>query len=258
MSQHMTHRASGSGTHGRRLAGLVALCCLTGSGAVQADGWDWSVTPYLWAINTKLTTAEGLPDGGGQSFGDIVDKLDFAAQLHFEGRGGAWGFFVDATTLHTSDRVPRDRFEVKTDATTNLFEAAGMFSAGDMKAGGAVDLLFGVRVIGVELDLTLRDGEGGDIVAEPSFDETLTDPMFGVRYRTMLGEKWNLVARADAASGDTDFTANAALIVGRQIGERGTLRIAYRYLDVQFERGDDLLDPSLVINGPMIGYTFSF
>jgi hypothetical protein len=237
--------------------GALVLAAALGSSAASANDWEWSVTPYLWAISTELSTAVDLPPDGQQKFGDILDKLDFAAQVHVEGSGGRWGFLVDATTLHTSDRTTRNEFDVKSDATTTLVEAAAVLTGGDPETG-AVDLIFGARILGVELDLTVRDGEGGDVVATPALDDTLTDAMFGVRYRTMLNDRWSFSARADAASGDTDFTSNLSLVLGRNIGKRGTLRVGYRYLDVQFERGKELLDPSLTISGPMVGYSFNF
>ena len=246
-------RTSLRGRHALALAVPLVL----GAGSAQAEDWRWSLTPYIWGISTEFSTAANGPGGGEQDFGDIVDKLDFAAQVHLEGSGARWGFLLDATTLQTSDRTQRDMLELKTDAATTLVEGAAVLTAGDPETH-AVDLLFGARLIGVDVDVTGRDGEGGDPVFEGTLDDTLTDAMFGVRYRTMLGQNWSFVARADAASGDPDYTANVSVVVGRQFGPRGALRIGYRYLDVQFERGDELIDPALVINGPMVGYTFSF
>ena len=246
-----------AGRHATLWRSLAVLAAACSSVASAADDWRWSLTPYLWAISTDFSTALNLGDGGQQDFSDILGKLDFAAQVHAEAARDRWGFILDVTNLQMSDRGPQRGFEVKTDSKVTLVEALGMISAGEDARNG-LDLLFGARILGVDLDVLVFDGEGGDMLARASLDDDLTDFVLGVRYRRALGDKWSLIARIDGASGDTDYTANLELTLGRHFGDNGALRIGYRYLDIEFERGSELLEPSLVISGPVIGYTFAF
>ena len=238
---------------------LSALLCasLMSTSEATAEDWEFSVTPYLWAISTELDTRINLPGGGQQDFSDILDKLDFAAQVNFEAHKGKLGFLVNATNLQTSDRVEREAFDVDTDATTNLLEAAVLLTAieGD---GYVARALIGTRITGNELDLTIRDRESGDIVREASSDATLTDFMFGMRFEQDLSENWRLIARGDVATGDTDFTWNVSFLAGRRFGDSGMLVLGYRHLDIDFDNGTDLQSPNLAINGPIVGYSFEF
>jgi hypothetical protein len=82
--------------------------------------------------------------------------------------------------------------------------------------------------------------------------------MLGARYRWAFGERWNFVVRGDIAAGDTDFTWNASAIVGRNFGDHSTLLAGYRYMVVEFDDAEDLIDPELTLDGPLIGLMFRF
>jgi hypothetical protein len=101
---------------------------------LQAQEWEWTAVPYVWAsdmsLDVKVDGDEVL--GSDLDFSDLLDKLDLALQLHFEGRRGRGGFFVDVTYLETSDRSttpPRAILpggaQLDTDAETLLVEGAG-------------------------------------------------------------------------------------------------------------------------------------
>ncbi|MFT7287014.1 MAG: hypothetical protein ACI87W_001123 [Halieaceae bacterium] len=42
------------------------------------------------------------------------------------------------------------------------------------------------------------------------------------------------------------------------MGKDGRLMPGCRYLNVEFKRGDEFLDPTLVVSGPMLGCSFRF
>ena len=72
---------------------------------------------------------------GEVSFTDIVDKLEFAMMVHFEGRKGKAGFFVDAAYLSTEDSttIPPNTMlpggaDVESGVTMGRYEGAGSFS----------------------------------------------------------------------------------------------------------------------------------
>ena len=128
---------------------LSALLCssLLSTGEAIAEDWEFSVTPYLRAISTELDTLINLPGGGQQDFSDLLDKLDFAAQVNLEAHKGRLGFQINATNLQTSDRVQRRAFDVDTETTINLLEAAVLLTAmeGDDYVARAI---IGARIIG--------------------------------------------------------------------------------------------------------------
>ena len=129
---------------------------------VHAAEWEWVLTPYLWGSDTSVDVfvSDEPVFGGDLEFSDLLDKLEFGAQSHFEGRRGKGGFFLDATFLHATDSqiieaqplLPGGT-EVRADSKLILVEAGGSFRPG----GGAhgFDLLFGVRVIDIDMDIDI-------------------------------------------------------------------------------------------------------
>ena len=59
----------------------------TNANAQTGDVAHWSITPYIWASDTSLDfTLNGSPVGrADQSFGDVLDPLVAAFQIHVEG-----------------------------------------------------------------------------------------------------------------------------------------------------------------------------
>jgi len=220
-----------------------------------ADDWEWSVTPYGWAINVDLDTGVDQPSGSTVDFSDLVDNLDFAGQLHLEGRKNRFGFLVDFTNLQLSDRTSQGQFELDTDTTVSLLEAAAIFSLAD--GTPRTEVLLGVRSLKLDLKVKLESSGPLGFTQRVSEDVTLTDIMAGIRYVAPLSDKWTVVVRGDVATGDTDFTWNASAIVGYQIGKSSTLQFGYRYLNIEFDEQGPL-DPEMTISGPEVGITFNF
>ena len=80
------------------------VVCGASSAQAQAqvqgpDSFSWSVTPYIWASETKLdlTLGNGLSVGDTVSFSDLLDTLDTAFMIHLEGGKGKWSMFGDLT-----------------------------------------------------------------------------------------------------------------------------------------------------------------
>ncbi|MEE4382597.1 MAG: hypothetical protein V2J02_11415 [Pseudomonadales bacterium] len=238
----------------------IALCSLLFPTAAQvhAEDWNWSLTPYGWAIGAEVDT--GARFGGAepieQDFSDLVDKLDFAAQLHLEVQKDRIGFLLDVTTLSLSDEVTRGPLQIETDSSTTLIEGAVLLGA--FERGVGTQVMAGFRSVNLDLDLEIQGlgPIGGN--RQASADATLYDAMVGVRHGFALGENWSLTLRGDVATGDTDFTWNAAAIAGRSFGDKGALLFGYRYMSVQLDAEGDLLDPELTLYGPVAGYMFRF
>lgn len=244
-----------------RQACRVALgcCVLLVSTSAYSEEWQWSVTPYGWLISTDLETSISIPPDGNNpgvsaNFGSLLSKLDFAAQLHFEGQRGDYGFLLDVTNLQLSDRKTKGPFKVDTDSSTTLIEGAMLFGAPE----DGLQFLLGVRALNVKFDLEIEGAGPVGVVLKASADATLADAMVGARYNFALSDKWNLIVRGDIATGDTDFSWNTSIVLGRALGKSGAVELGYRYMAIKFEDEDELVEPELAMNGPMIGYTFRF
>jgi len=90
---------------------LRLVCCVIGlpvgfgtSAAVATEPLKWSVTPYVWAVETKLDMTAGDDQvGDNLSFSDLLDTLDSAFQIHVEAGRGRWSGFADVTYIEASD-----------------------------------------------------------------------------------------------------------------------------------------------------------
>lgn len=236
---------------------IAALTIAAGCSSATADDWKWSATPYAWLIGTEFSTDVDIPEDGEQAASDIFSKLDFAAQLHVEGGNERFGILFDFTNLQLSDRTDQGEFQLKSDSSTTLLEAALVYNI-PFGRNSRASILAGVRALDVDLELEFIPLEGGDAFHDIDYSETLTDFMFGLRYVHAISDTWDIYARVDAASGDTDFSTNLVINLARDVGSTGQIVVGYRYLEVEFKRGDALLDPRLKAFGPQIGYSFRF
>ena len=237
--------------------------------ADAAEGWEWTLAPYLWAPKTSLdvTVNDEPVIGGDLDFSDLLDKLDFSGQVHFEGRRGKTGFFLDLTYLSTSDSgttSPRPPLPggtaIDSEVDTALFEAAGFYRP--LGESHGLDLLLGVRIIDYQQTLDIALPSPSTVSTEVDVSKTYTDGFAGLRYVAPITGHWSLVVRGDVGAGDTEFTWNALALAAYGFGATGrnTLLFGYRHLEIELEGSDSAADveTELTMSGPIAGFAFRF
>lgn len=259
----------------RRIAGLpmiVIAMMLVGAGSrpLAADGWQWSLTPYLWGSSLALDVEvdDQQVVGGDVSFGDLLDKLDFAGQIHFEGRKNEFGFFADLTYIDLSDdpKVFEDVEDVpgtitaRGDLEETLIEAGGVWNpSGD---GTGFELLFGTRILDIDQEIDLQFSEPGIPDDRVDFSKTFYDAMVGVRYLGAFSDSWTYRARIDFSAGDTEGTWNGLLGLGYTFGSRDQFSVLFGYrhmeVEVESERPEGRVESELTMSGPIAGFQFAF
>ncbi len=243
------------------LSGTAALC-IAGFAptlhAAEGDGWEWVVAPYLWgsSVRTDLRT-DRLPSGGGSlqtSFGDIVDKLDGAFQIHVDGQRDRFGMFADFTYLGLADELDLPNARLVSDQDTRLFEIAAVWNPNEGRFRG-LEVFAGLRYF--DVDLTVRITPADPLASPFTVDasETYSDLMLGARYHWALSERWRLTLRGDGSLGDTEGTWNTSAVFGYRTN-RGAWLLGYRYLDIALEPGNNEVDSTM--HGPLVGYGFVF
>jgi hypothetical protein len=257
-------------TPGITAVALLICGLATVPSSANAAEWQWALVPYVWgtAIGADVYVNDDPIIGADIGFDDILDKTDFAAQLHFEGQRGKAGFFMDVTYLNlgssqtTSARPPLPGgTQVGSDLRTTLFEAAGFYRLSGDTHG--LDLLFGARVI--DLDLTV------DFALPPPLtgtrriatSETLTDGFAGLRYSTPFAERWMFTGRADVGAGDSDLSWSASAYLGYAVGKqrRNLILFGYRHLALEFKGttgGGQRVETDMTMSGPAAGFAFRF
>ena len=253
--------------HALVLATAGAIFTLA-AGPADAQEREWLVVPYLWGADTSLDALVRDDEvyGGDLDFSDLVDKLDFALQLHVETRKDRFGLMFDLTYLETSDSFTSPANPplpggtvLATESDLTIFEAGGFYRPSAESFGW--DLLFGVRAIDVNADLTLTPpGPFEPRVLDGS--SSLTDGFAGVRYSAMAGNNWLLSLRGDVGAGDSDLAWNVVGLLGYVFGEndRYNLMFGYRHFALEYDDHSDgvPVEIDMTMSGPQGGFAFRF
>lgn len=234
---------------------FAALIVAVAPAAGYADGWEKSVTPYLWMSSVALDTGVDDVSGPSVDFKDILDDLDFAFQIHLEARKDRLGLLLDFTNLQLSARKTKAAGEIDTDSSVFIIEAGGTYALSDEPRH--LELLAGVRTMIIDMEVEIETTGPFARTQRESEKETYIDAMVGVRYIWPLNDKWTFAVRGDVASGDSDFSWNAVALFGYQFRESGMLQFGYKHLNLGLEEMGNL-DPDMEMGGPMIGYSMSF
>jgi len=249
------------------LSSLSLLFCFAYAPNLSAaEDWNWTLAPYLWAgdITLDLYANDNQVIGGEIDFSDIIDKLDGAFLIHFEGQRGKGGFFLDFIYLSVNDSQSRPPgvvlpggAEIDVTLDTTVIEAAGFYrpSGGDH----GLDVLFGVRSLDIAPDIRITPPDPAPSERLKG-SETYTDGFLGLRYMAPMSDKWAIILRGDVGAGDTELTWTASALFNRSFGERAqhNLLFGYRHMAIELEEKSEniTVQTDLTISGPILGYAF--
>lgn len=240
------------------IAVLILLCALGSSASAQEnDKTFWSVTPYIWAVDTSLDlTVEDTDINGGVKipFSDLLDVLDTAFQIHVEGGKGKWSSFIDLTLLETSDTIDRPLLTIQTNNKQTLLDAVAVYWP--QGVGSQLNFYGGVRYAG--FDNRYRFELDANPLVERRSTADYYDALIGIRYRFDLSERWGLLTRADLSFGDSEGTALVQGLFAYTVGKRQQNRIVFGYQYKEAEYKDGGLEQEYSLNGPTAGFNFRF
>ncbi|MCP4899444.1 MAG: hypothetical protein GY906_20965 [bacterium] len=240
------------------LAIAVVLMVTAGTTVQAADGWLWSITPYVWAsdISESLLIRDEIEGGSDTSFSDLVEIADTTLQIHFEGVKDHWGMFADYTYVELSDSKVGEMeiLRLDVDITETVLEAGAIYRPGGRS--GNFDLLFGVRQLTVDEKYNLQIGQFGPF--ESRIDEGYVDALVGARYRIPLSDRWVISLRGDVSAGGTDYMWTAHGILGWRFGAKrnSAIFVGYQYRDMEFTKGE--IDVKKNLSGFGLGVKIGF
>ncbi len=248
---------------------LVIGCLSAVASPAHAADWEWTLAPYLWAsdIAVDVTVNNEPVIGADIAFSDLLDKLDFAFPLHFEGRRGKGGFFLDVMFINLGDtqsnvaHPPLDGdTTVRSDLKQTLFEAGGFYRLSGGTHG--LDLLYGVRVIDYDMTLDITLPPPASTATRVTSSDTFTDGFAGLRYQGPVGERFSIGLRGDVGAGDSELVWNVSALLGYHVGKQrqNLILLGYRHMDFEFkESGSGLtVQNDLTMSGPITGFAFRF
>jgi hypothetical protein len=226
--------------------------------------WLWSVTPYIWAVDTEVDlTVDDNPAGGGKvTFSDLLDTLDTAFQVVVETgkEGGNWSAFIDLTYIDASDANTANAegtdVRIDTDSTQIFIDAAVAYWP--QGVDGDFSLFGGIRYTDLDDDYDLSDADSGAPIDSLSSSRDFTDVLLGGRYMFDLAERWSILTKADYSFGDSEgiwqLQAMVRYAVGSQL-QHGII-VGYRYKEAEFEAGG--VNEDYEFKGPAAAFNFRF
>ena len=221
--------------------------------------WEFNLAPfYLWAvtIDGDITTGTNIVPVT-IPFSDIIDNLEAAFIVHFEGMyKSKWGFLIDTNYLDISSDVNLPgpiNGSANVDFNATLAEFSGLYRIpnGDHN----FDLIAGLRYTKLENKVNLA---AGPTLVDASQD--WLDPIIGLRWGWNFADRWNLITRGDIGGFGvgSDLALQGSALIDWQPFKHVSFLAGYRaiYQDYEDGSGTDLFRFDATMHGPVFGVNF--
>jgi len=252
-----TAQADDSSAYSVAAASSLAVAQSTDSGG---SGWEFAVTPYLWASGMKVDvdTPQGEHISSDVSFGDILDDLKFAMMGAFEARHGRIVSVQDLIYLSVgssaSGNLGPGLVEADLDEKTLVTTHLAGYRVVD-KGPMFLDLMAGARITSIKVKIKLS---GPLQTVHRSDSETKIGPVIASRFRAPLGGRWGFAIYGDL--GGFGVTANLSWqllgTVQYDLSDRWRLSGGWRHFNAKKDKND--FDVDLKLDGPILGVTYQF
>jgi hypothetical protein len=250
----------------------IAVLLCTAPLWAQADGWEYSISPYLWLPTISLDSSnvrnEGGPiDGSSLDVGptDYLQALNFGLMLSGDMRKNDWVLMGDLIYLDLGiDDKDIDFARPGTGPIAGRYNA-GLSGSVITFAGGRafvknnkydMEGLVGWRRVGMSLEVSgdLDSGDSFDVRSDLNFN----DAFIGVNGRYgFANDNWSLRYYGDIGAGDSDLTWQAMLEISYGF-DWGDFFVNYRHLHYDFGDAGRFNDLETTFSGPSVGAAFRF
>jgi hypothetical protein len=229
--------------------------------SAQSEGWQFSVSPYLWPASLHGTVGLAGHDAEVRpSTGDVLSHLKFGAMGLIEARHGR--ILVLSDLFYVREGAEQAVSVAGIPIALNVKVSTSTFTFSPYLAYRvyendrlSIDALGGVRYWSLGTRIALNpDPLGG---SPYSGSETWADGVGGSRVQLKLTSRIGAFAAADAGAGGSNLTWQLLTGVGYRIGKSSTLQIGYRreYAD---RTGPNGFVYDTTQHGLIIGTTFRF
>ena len=243
-------------THAATLA-VALLSSLTASTGAQTPAeWRFAVTPYFWlaGLDGKLGVGR-VATHVDESFGDIIDALQFAVMGTANARYKSYVFGVDGMYIATGN-VKTFAFRGDTGSLTlNLKETMIQPTVGYtfVSATSGFDLLLGLRYWHLSAELNV-DPATNRPPNRRSGSKSWVDGTVGVQGHWNPQKIVRVTLGGDIGAGGSRWTWQAYGGVGADVASWCNIGLYYRGLSVDYDHDDFLFDTNT--QGFLIGATF--
>ena len=249
---------------------LLATAATIGAPAVahaedSADGWKFSLMPYVWLPAAKMDLSFGPRDRSTEikvNANDYLSNLEFTLMLAGEARKDRWlvasdFMYIDFGNSKSDVRsIAGSPPIVNTSANVDLkglvWTAVGGYAA-IVEPQGNLDLIAGVRYLGLKPS---TDWQVGFLSGNGSERSNIWTAIIGYKGQVKLGDSaWFIPYYLDIGGGDSATTWQAALGLGYAY-RWGDVRLDYRYLTYS-DNGNRSVQ-NLDLGGLAFGVNFRF
>lgn len=195
----------------------------------------FALVPYVWlaALDGALVV-KNVTTPVDIGLGEVFSNLDPALSLHFEGRSGNYGFWIDGMYLNlSSDPFTASGRTLETSCEYIITEFALAFRAAEANTG--LEPYLGGRYTNLYAKIVAT----APLPLSTSGRRDWFDPIVGARFTTNLTPRLPAVLRADIGGFGigSDLTWGITAGLGFRISAHLVLTGAYRLLDVDYKSG---------------------
>jgi opacity protein-like surface antigen len=242
---------------GLRTAFAAFAFTMAATPAAAAE-WKHELAPYLWGSAMEGTVGIGAVTAETEmSFSDILDDLEFGFMGTYRVSRDRYSITVDALYmgLGVTERGPGGALKADIDLDQVGLEADFGYAVGDR-----FTLFGGLRYVSLDADLRVTGPLGNELSASEGQD--WVDPLVGAIYSWPFADEWTLNLRGDIGGFGvgSDFAWQGMATLRWQLSPRTALGVAYRYLDMDYEDGEDsnFFKYDMATSGPAMGVIFTF
>jgi len=250
-------------THRIVLGAMLGLAWSAAQASAQSTsplsnaGWQGQFVPYLWAsgidgqvgINNRTADIDA-------SFGNILSHLHFAAMGMADAHLNKFVVLADAfyTDLRGEDATPGPLFSSVEPQQKVFFLTPQAGYRVVNRSDASLDVLGGVRLWHLSSELQFQSGLLPGVNLERS--RGWVDAIVGARARKDFSHKWAANVYGDVGGGGSDPTYQIVATANLNLHERYGLALGYRYLKVDYDKDNFLMDTAL--KGPIVGFEIKF
>jgi hypothetical protein len=229
---------------------LLAVMSTMATQLANAQDWDWSVTPYLWAAAVEGESGLGLIQTDvSADFADLADLFAGAALIHVEAQRDTFGLFGDLVFLS----LEGDPALATVGGLTETQFDSTIVELGYLKKLSQAGLELGLRYWDFDLEMqptTLPGIERG---------QDWIDGFVGVRTSREIGDKWGWTMRANLGGGGSDLSIGFDVTFGRELSSGSRIVTGLKLIDIDYDEPSAngipfRLDTMFI--GATIGYQF--
>jgi opacity protein-like surface antigen len=240
-------------------AGASSLAAAQSTGST-GSGWEFAVTPYLWASGTKadIETPQDEDIKVDESFIDIVGNLKFAFMGAFEARNGRFVTVHDLMFLSLGSDASGDVGPIPIDADADMRLLATTHLAGYRVVDEGplfLDVFAGARITSVKVELDLDIGQQS---FERDRKKTEIGPVIASRFRAPLGERWGFALYGDLGGFGVTSDLSWQLLATVQYDLSDHWRLAAGWRHFSAEQSKNGWDVHIKLDGPILGATYRF